>query len=203
MKLRRLQHLALILLLAVALIGCTGPVTALTATVTSIPPTDMPPTPTFTATATDVPPTETSTATATAVPPTNTPTPKPTNAPTATPTRTAVPKPTNTKAPKPTAKPATQVPATVPSNSSGVTSVIVKNTFPVSCLIVFWGPADLRVDAAADATVASPIKPGVYGWRAFIGGAETGEAGNLTISTGNTCMFLCDKDKLAIRYGCK
>jgi hypothetical protein len=49
----------------------------------------------------------------------------------------------------------------------------------------------------------SPIDPGVYGWRAFLGGAETGEAGNLEIQAGNTCVFSCDKDALAIRYGGK
>lgn len=81
--------------------------------------------------------------------------------------------------------------------------VMVRNTFPVSCLIVFWGPADLRLDVSADNIGMSPINPGVYGWRAFLGGAETGEAGNLDIQAGNTCLFICDKDALAIRYGCK
>ena len=36
---------------------------------------------------------------------------------------------------------------------------MVKNTFPLSCLIVFWGPADLRLDAAADGIAFSPINP--------------------------------------------
>ncbi|CAG0935495.1 hypothetical protein TFLX_04336 [Thermoflexales bacterium] len=199
---RPLQRLMTLVLVAAMLIGCTGPAVVPTATDTAVPPTEVPPTPTFTATATAVPPTETPTATA--VPPTKTRTPKPTDPPTATPTRTKVPKPTNTKAPKPTAQPAaTKAPATVPPNSGGVTSVMVKNTFPLSCLIVFWGPADLKLDAAADGSAFSPINPGTYGWRAFIGGAETGEAGNLEVAAGNTCVFICDKEALAIRYGCK
>ena len=81
--------------------------------------------------------------------------------------------------------------------------MLVRNTFPVSCLIVFWGPADLKLDASADNMAFSTIDPGVYGWRAFLGGAETGEAGNLEIKSGNTCIFICDKDALAVRYGCK
>ena len=204
MKLRHLQRLTLFLLTVSLLIGCTGPAVAPTATATSIPPTEVPPTPTSTATATAVPPTETPTATATPVPPTNTPTPKPTRTPTITPTRTVAPKPTNTRVPKPTAQPATKVPpTTVPPNPSGVTSVTVVNQFPVSCLIVFWGPSDLRLDASAENLAFSTINPGVYGWRAFLGGAETGEAGNLEISAGNACFFVCDKEQLAIRYGCK
>jgi len=201
-NLHQLQRLMMILMLGVLLIGCTGSGVAPTATATSIPPTEVPPTPTFTATA--VPPTETPTATATPVPPTKTPTVKPTEPPTATSTRTKVPKPTATKGAQPTAQPAaTKVPATTPPDSGGVTSAMVRNTFPVSCLIVFWGPADLRLDASADGIAFSPINPGTYGWRAFIGGAETGEAGNLEISAGNTCVFICDKEALAIRYGCQ
>ncbi len=199
---RLLQRLMAFILLGAVLIGCTAPAAAPTPTATSVPPTEVPPTPTFTATATAIPPTETPTATA--VPPTKTSTPKPTDPPTATPTRTKVPKPTNTKAPKPTAQPAaTKEPTAAPPNTGGVTSVIVRNTFPLSCLIAFWGPAEFKLDAPADGTASGPINPGTYGWRAFIGGAETGEAGNLEIAAGNTCIFICDKEALAIRYGCK
>lgn len=59
------------------------------------------------------------------------------------------------------------------------------------------------MDAPADSFAAARVNPGTYGWRAFIGGAETGEAGNLEIAAGNTCIFICDKEALAIRYGCK
>ncbi len=189
-------------MLIAVLVGCTGPAAAPTATATSVPPTAVPPTPTSTATA--IPPTQTSTATATSIPPTNTPTAKPTEPPTATPTRTAAPKPTNTKAPKPTAQPATKAPATAAPASGGVTTIIVRNTFPLSCVIAFWGPAEFKLDASANDGVAiRQVNPGAYGWRAFLGGAETGEAGNLEIHAGNTCLFICDKDKLAVRYGCK
>lgn len=77
------------------------------------------------------------------------------------------------------------------------------NTFPMACRIVLWGPAQITIDAGTDDTVTRQIGPGTYGWRAFIGGAETGEAGNLEITKGSTCLFVCDKDKLAIRYGCR
>ncbi len=204
MSSRPLQRLMTIVLLGALLIGCNASAVAPSPTATSVPPTDVPPTPTFTATATAIPPTETPTATATAVPPTKTPTLKPTNTSTATPTRTKAPKPTVTKGAQPTAKPAaTKEQATVPSNPSGVTTVIVRNTFPLSCLIAFWGPAEFKLDAPADGFAAAEINPGTYGWRAFIGGAETGEAGNLEIKAGNTCAFICDKEALAIRYGCK
>ncbi len=85
-----------------------------------------------------------------------------------------------------------------------MTTVIVRNTFPLSCVIAFWGPAEFKLDASANDGIAiRQVDPGVYGWRAFLGGAETGEAGNLEIRSGNTCLFICDKDKLAVRYGCK
>ncbi len=202
MSLRRLQRLIIVLVLSVLLIGCAGPAAAPTPIDTAVSPTPLPPSSTPTATA--IPPTPTSTATATLVPPTHTPTAKPTDPPSATPTRTAVPRPTNTKAPKPTAKPATKAPAALPPASDGVTSVTVRNTFPLSCVIAFWGPSEFKLDASANDGIATrEVAPGVYGWRAFIGGAQTGEAGNLTISAGQTCLFICDKDKLAIRYGCK
>ncbi len=205
----QLQHLVAILLLGLAVTGCVGAASA-PATATSLPttdvPTTIPPTPTTIATATPIPPTATPTATATTQPPTNTPTAKPTETPTsmptATPTATPKPRPTNTKGPKPTPRPsATQPPpAAFPSN---VTSVIVKNTFPVSCVIAFWGPAEFKVDAPGDGFASRVIQPGTYGWRAFLGGAETGEAGNLEIAAGNTCLFICDKERLSIRYGCQ
>jgi hypothetical protein len=67
-----------------------------------------------------------------------------------------------------------------------------------------WGPADVTMDANAEGTSAPQIIPaGTYGWRAFLGGAETGEAGNLEVPAGSTCLFMCDKDKLAVRYGCR
>jgi hypothetical protein len=97
---------------------------------------------------------------------------------------------------------ATKAPTVPPVSKPAGTTVTVSNTFPLSCLIVFWGPADLRLDAGAGSMAFSPINPGTYGWRAFIGGAETGEAGNLDIAAGDACVFVCDRDRLAIRYGC-
>jgi hypothetical protein len=203
MKRHQLQSLLVIVFLGLLLIGCATP-TPPPPTATSIPPTETPTVPpTATSTATITPsPTSTPTATATKVPPTKTPTAEPTDTPTATATQTKAPKPTNTKGPKPTLKPsATTAPAEPPS--SGMPSVIVRNTFPVSCLIIFWGPSDLKLDAAGDNFAFSEIPPGTYGWRAFLGGAETGEAGNLEIKPGATCAFICDKELLGIRYGCK
>jgi outer membrane biosynthesis protein TonB len=198
MNRRQLQRLIALLLLGFLAIGCTGSAVAPTTTGMPIPPTVAPPTPTFTAASTPVPPTSTPTATATPKPPTNTPTVKPTDTPTA----TLKPKPTNTKGPKPTLRPsATQAPPAAPH--SDVTSVTVRNSFPLSCLIVLWGPTQLKLDAPADGTASSAIQPGIYGWRAFIGGAETGEAGNLEIPPGSTCSFMCDRERLSIRYGCR
>jgi hypothetical protein len=204
MKRHRFRLLLIITIFGLLLSGCTAVVTP-APTATSVPPTDTPTVPpTATSTATLTPsPTSTPTATATKVPPTKTPTVIPTESPTATATQTKAPQPTNTKGPKPTLKPsATIVPAEPPS-SSGVTSVMLRNTFPVSCLVVFWGPADLKLDASADGMAFSPINPGIYGWRSFLGGAETGEAGNLEILPGATCVFICDKETLTLRYGCK
>jgi len=200
-KRHRLRSLLTITLLGLVLIGCTAAATP-APTATSVPPTDtptVPPTPTATFTPS---PTSTPTATTTKVPPTKTPTTKPTDTPAATATQTKVPKPTNTKGPKPTLKPsATKAPVDPPS--SGMPSIVVRNTFPVSCVIAFWGPSDLKLDAAGDNFAFSEIPPGTYGWRAFLGGAETGEAGNLEIKPGANCAFICDKELLGIRYGCK
>ncbi len=81
---------------------------------------------------------------------------------------------------------------------------MVVNTFPVTCRIVMWGPADVTMDASKEASSElRAIVPGVYGWRAFLGGAETGEAGNLEVPAGSMCLFKCDKDTLSVRYGCK
>jgi outer membrane biosynthesis protein TonB len=201
---RQLQRLIVILLLGFLAVGCTGSAVAPAATATSLPPADtstvVPPTPTSTAAATPVPPTSTPAATATPRPPTNTPTVEPTE--TDTPTATLKPKPTITQGPKPTARPsATQAPPAAPS--SGATSVTLNNTFPVSCVIAFWGPAEFKLDAPADGSAAANVQPGTYGWRAFLGGAETGEAGNFKIARGSTCVFVCDKDRMALRYGCR
>ncbi len=205
----QLQHLIAILLLGLVVTGCAGPAAdPATATATSLPPTDVPTTvpPTPTATATLIPPTSTPTATPTPKPPTNTPTMQPTetptSTPTATPTATPKPRPTNTKGPKPTARPsATQAPPAAPSSNE--TTVVVKNTFPVSCVIAFWGATEFKMDAPGDGMVSRIIQPGTYGWRAFLGGAETGEAGNLEITVGSTCLFICDMERLSIRYGCR
>ncbi len=195
-------RLITIALLSVILLGCNGPSSA--PTPTSVPPTDVPTVvpPTTTSTATPVPPTSTSTATPL---PTNTPTKVPTKTFTPEPTDTATPKPTNTKAATkaPTKPAATKVP-TVPAGDPNITSVMVMNTFPITCRIVFWGPADLTLDANGNGTSGIRlVQPGTYGWRAFLGGAETGEAGNLEIKAGNTCLFVCDKEHMAVRYGCK
>jgi hypothetical protein len=81
---------------------------------------------------------------------------------------------------------------------------MVMNTFPLTCQIAFWGPAEFKMDASANGGMAfTTVKPGTYGWRAFIGGAETGEAGNLEIAPGASCVFVCDKERVSIRYGCK
>jgi len=81
---------------------------------------------------------------------------------------------------------------------------MVLNTFPLTCRIVFWGPANVTIDAGANGGATLLLfTPGTCGWRAFIGGAETGEAGNLEIAAGSACVFVCDKDKRAIVYGCK
>ncbi len=78
------------------------------------------------------------------------------------------------------------------------------NTFPVTCRLVFWGPADYTIDAAGnDGMAFRLVNPGTYGWRAFLNGAETGEAGNLEVAAGKSCVFICDKEQLAIRYGCR
>ncbi len=201
MNRRQLQRVIVILLLGLLASGCAGSA-APAATATSLPPADtptvVPSTPT--AAATPVPPTSTPAATATPRPPTNTPTVEPTE--TDTPTATLKPKPTNTQGPKPTARPsATQAPPAAPS--SGATSVTLNNTFPVSCVIAFWGPAEFKLDAPADGSASTNVQPGTYGWRAFLGGAETGEAGNLEIAPGSTCMFICDKERMALRYGCR
>jgi hypothetical protein len=67
-----------------------------------------------------------------------------------------------------------------------------------------WGPADVTMDANAEGiSEMRIIPPGTYGWRAFLGGAETGEAGNLEVPAGSACLFKCDKETLAVRYGCK
>jgi hypothetical protein len=79
----------------------------------------------------------------------------------------------------------------------------LNNTFPVSCVIAFWGPAEFKLDAPANGSTSSNVQPGTYGWRAFIGGAETGEAGNLKIAPGSTCLFVCDKERMSLRYGCR
>ena len=111
----------------------------------------------------------------------------------------STPRPLATKAPAaPTEAPAAPTQA---APATG-TSVTVHNTFDLSCLIVFWGPADVKIDVGHDQSVTRAINPGTYGWRAFIGGAQTGEAGNLDIFAGATCNFTCDKEQLAIRYGC-
>ncbi len=79
----------------------------------------------------------------------------------------------------------------------------VQNTFPVSCLIAFWGPTEFKLDAPGNGNVSRTVQPGTYGWRVFIGGAETGETGNFEIAPGSTCMFICDKERMSIRYGCR
>jgi len=203
MNRRQLQRLIVILLLGLLASGCAGSA-APAATATSLPPTDaptvVPPTPTSTAAAAPVPPTSTPAATATPRPPTNTPTVEPTE--TDTPTATLKPKPTNTQGPKPTARPsATKAPSAAPS--SGATSMTLNNTFPVSCLIAFWGPTEFKLDAPPNGSASLNVQPGTYGWRAFLGGAETGEAGNFEIAPGSTCVFTCDKERMALRYGCR
>ena len=55
----------------------------------------------------------------------------------------------------------------------------VVNTFPDTCRVVLWGPADVSVDAGANGGTASrTIKPGTYGWKLFIGGGTTGLPGS-------------------------
>ncbi len=194
MSTRPLTRWLVLCLCAGLLMSCTPPA-APTPTATAVPPTDVPTSTPVPPTATPVPPTDTPTATP--VPPTSTPTKTPVP-PTATPTQTATPKPTNTRTPKSTVPPVTKAPATkaptaapttAPSDSN-VTTAIVFNTFPVTCRIVMWGPADVTMDASAEATSdLRVIAPGTYGWRAFLGGAETGEAGNLEVPAGSMCAF--------------
>jgi hypothetical protein len=203
---RQFQHLIVILLMGWLATGCSGPAAAPAATATLLPPTDaptmIPPTPTSTATATPVPPTPTPTATATLKPPTNTPTTEPTETPTEMPTATLQPRPTNTTGPRPTPQPAaTQAPPAAPP--SDVASVAVQNTFPVSCLIAFWGPTEFKLDASADGSVSRTVQPGTYGWRVFLGGEETGETGNFEIAPGSACLFICDRERMSLRYGCR
>jgi hypothetical protein len=127
---------------------------------------------------------------------------KPTETPSVMPTATLKPKPTNTKGPTQTPRPAaTQAPAAAPA--SGATNVTLNNTFPLSCVIAFWGSAEFKLDAPANGSTSRTVQPGTYGWRAFIGGAETGEAGNLEIAPGKSCVFICDKERMALRYGCR
>ena len=142
------------------------------------------------------------TATPVAAPPTATPNP------TATPTQAAganpkpTPRPLATKAPAAPA-PTKALPAPTRAAPAAGTSVTVYNTFDQSCRIVFWGPADVTIDAGHGQSVTRAITPGAYGWRAFIGSGQTGEAGNLNIFNGATCNFVCEKDRLAIRLGCR
>ena len=126
-------------------------------------------------------------------------------------------KPTPTRRPLATKAPATPVPTKAPvapaptkalpaptrAAPAAGTSVTVRNTFDQSCRIVFWGPADVTIDVGHDQSVTRAITPGTYGWRAFIGGGQTGEAGNLNIFNGATCNFVCDKDRRAIRWSCR
>ena len=122
--------------------------------------------------------------------PTALPTVKPTLKPTVRPTL----KPTSPSVP-PTARP--------PAAGQGDVTLTVVNTFSEGCRIVLWGPADVTVDAGGNGGTASrTIKPGTYGWKAFIGGATTGQADNMIARAGGRCQFLCDGPARAIRWGC-
>lgn len=105
-----------------------------------------------------------------------------------------LPKPTVPSVP-PTAKP--------PASGQGDVIVTVTNTFPDTCRVVLWGPADVTLDAGSGGgTATRTIKPGTYGWRAFIGGASTGQADNMVAPPGSRCQFLCDGPARMIRWGC-
>jgi len=114
---------------------------------------------------------------------------------------------------KPTVKPLPTLKPTVPSvpptakppaSGQGDVIVTVTNTFPDTCRVVLWGPADVTLDAGGNGgTATQTIKPGTYGWRAFIGGASTGQADNMVAPPGSRCQFLCDGPARMIRWGCK
>jgi hypothetical protein len=148
--------------------------------------------------------TATAAPTSTPVPPTAKPTlPPPTPIPTL-----ALPtvKPTIKPTVRPTLKPTSpSVPPTArpPAAGQGDVTLTVVNTFSEGCRIVLWGPADVTMDAGPNGGTASrTIKPGTYGWKAFIGGATTGQADNMVARAGGRCQFLCDGPARAIRWGC-
>ena len=153
--------------------------------------------------------TATAAPTSTPVPPTAKPTLPPTMtlAPTlALPTALPTVRPTVKPTVKPTLKPTSpSVPPTArpPAAGQGDVTLTVVNTFSEGCRVVLWGPADVTVDAGPNGGTASrTIKPGTYGWKAFIGGATTGQADNMVARAGGRCQFLCDGPARAIRWGC-
>ena len=129
--------------------------------------------------------------------------------PTATATRrpstsTSTPRPTSTATLRPTAtsRP-TSAPTSLPAPRPAGTFMTVRNTFAESCRLVLWGPADVSIDVGGGQTSTREIKPGAYGWRVFVGGRQTGEAGNWNIVSGANCTLTCDGAAQVIRYGCK
>ena len=132
------------------------------------------------------------TATATRRPPTSTSTPRPTSTATLRPVATSRPTFSPTSRPAPTSQP----------RLAG-TFMTVRNTFAESCRLVLWGPADVSIDVGGGQTSTREIKPGAYGWRVFVGGRQTGEAGNWNIVSGANCTLTCDGAAKIIRYGCR
>jgi hypothetical protein len=89
-----------------------------------------------------------------------------------------------------------------PRPSSDLT-LVVKTTYPGTCRIVLWGPAQIEIDASKDFPNKRTIEPGTYGWRAFVDGRETGQADNLLAGAGETCSFTCDGETNTIWWGCE
>jgi serine/threonine protein kinase len=118
-------------------------------------------------------------------------------APASSPTQAPAARPTSTPRSAPTAPAATAAPV-----RTGRTTITVRSTFDQTCRIVLWGPADVTLDAGKNNPVTREVVPGTYGWRAFVGGAETGQADNLVVRSGASCSFVCDASQQRIRWGC-
>ena len=74
----------------------------------------------------------------------------------------------------------------------------------VGCHLEFWGPTAHTIDVGTGDTRRVETVPGEYGWRAFIGGRETGQADTAKLGPGGVCSFTCmeDGDTMWINWGC-